>query len=137
MAPRFLDANIFIRHLTTDDPAKAKACFSLIQQIEQGQVSAWTSNLVIAELVFVLTSKKTYGLSRDAVRDLLLPLISLPGLKVAHKHLYHRIFELYTALPIDFIDAYHAALIENLGESELYSYDTHFDRVSGLKRLEP
>lgn len=34
-------------------------------------------------------------------------------------------------------DAYHAALIENRGEQELYSYDADFDRISGLHRLEP
>jgi len=37
---------------------------------------------------------------------------------------------------LDFIDAYHAALIENQ-QSELFSYDTDFDQVSGLKRIEP
>jgi predicted nucleic acid-binding protein len=104
MTIRFLDTNIFIRHLTNDDPERSPACFALIQAIEQDRQTAWTSDLVIAEVVFVLASKRTYNLSRDTIRDLLLPLINLPGLKLAHK---------------------------------LYSYDTDFDHIAGIQRLEP
>ncbi len=137
MAPRFLDTNIFLRHLTNDDPDKAQACLDLIRSIEQGEATAWTSELVVVELVFVLSNKKTYGLSRETVRDILLPRINLPGLKITHKRLYGRVFELYTSYPIDYVDAYHIALIEARGEPELYSYDTDFDQVPGVRRLEP
>ena len=113
MTPRFLDTNVFLRHLTNDDPARSSSCLALIQSVEQGAVTAWTSELVVAELVFVLSNRKTYGLSREAVRDVLLPLISLPGLRITHKRLYRRVFELYTSLPIDYVDAYHAALMED------------------------
>ncbi len=84
-------------------------------------------------------SKKArlYGLSREAIRDLLLPLLELPGLKLAHKRLFRRVFGLYTSLPIDYIDAYHAALMESRKEQDIYSYDEHFDRVAGLRRLQP
>lgn len=33
---RFVDANIFIRYLTRDDPAKGAACLSLFQRVQQG-----------------------------------------------------------------------------------------------------
>ncbi|MDQ6694361.1 MAG: hypothetical protein M3014_08045 [Chloroflexota bacterium] len=48
-----------------------------------------------------------------------------------------RVFDLYTSLPLDYVDAYNAALIEDREQFELYSYDAHFDRVNGLTRLEP
>ena len=134
---RFLDTNIVLRHLLNDDPVQSPACFALIEAIERGEVSAWTSHLVIAELVFVLSSKKTYNLSRPEVRDRLLPLISLPNLRISQKRLFGRIFELYASLPIDLVDCYHAALLESRKEAELYSYDAHFDRIEGLRRIEP
>ncbi len=137
MTVSFLDTNIFLRHLIADDPVRSPACLALLQAIERGETSVWTSELVIAELVFVLSSKRGYNLGREAIRDLLLPLIELPGLKLPHKRLYRRIFDLYTSLPIDYVDAYHAALIENRGQPELYSYDTHFDRIAGITRMEP
>jgi len=136
----FVDANIFLRHLLNDDPVKSPACFALIQSIEQGHVTAWTSELVIAELVWVLSSRQLYNLPRERIRSLLLPLILLillPHLRVPRKRLYVRVFDLYVSRPIDFIDAYHAALLEHRGETELFSYDRDFDRVPGLTRREP
>lgn len=44
---------------------------------------------------------------------------------------------MFVTRPVDFIDAHHAALIEADAEPELYSYDTHFDHVPGIRRLEP
>ncbi len=137
MATPFLDTNIILRHLLNDDPVKSPACFALIQRVEQGKASAWTSHLVIAEIVFVLSNKRTYNLSREDVRDRLLPLINLPNLKIDKKRLFNRIFDLYTSLTIDYIDCYHAALIEQSQPPELISYDLHFDRIPSLHRLEP
>ena len=61
----------------------------------------------------------------------------MPGLKLASKRLYDRVFEIYTTTPVDFIDAYHAARLEKTGEPELYSYDADFDRIEGIRRFEP
>ena len=66
-----------------------------------------------------------------------MPLISLPGLKLPHKRLYTRVFELYTSLAIDYIDAYHVALMEQRGSTEVLSYDKHFNRVAGIQHREP
>ena len=137
MTTPFLDANILLRHLTNDDPERGRACFALIQAIEQGKLSVWISDLVIAEVVFVLSNKDTYSLARETIRDLLLPLISLPGIKLPHKRLYHRVFELYIVAGIDYIGAYHVALMEWRGAAEILSYDKHFDRIKGLQRREP
>ena len=37
----------------------------------------------------------------------------------------------------DYIDAYHVALMERRGTTEVLSYDKHFDRVEGIQRREP
>ena len=137
MTPRFVDTNIFLRHLLNDDPQRSLACFRLIQAIEQGHAAAWTTPLVIAEVVFVLSNKKTYGKSREFLRDHLLPLINLQGLKIEHKRLYERVFDLYMSHPISYIDAFHAALVEHEPIAELYSYDTDFDLVPSVQRIEP
>ncbi|MCL4546041.1 MAG: type II toxin-antitoxin system VapC family toxin [Chloroflexi bacterium] len=133
----FLDTNIFLRHLLNDDPSKSAACFRLIAAIEEGKQSGWTTDLVIAEVVFVLSNKKTYHPSREKIRDLLLPLTHLRNLKAAYKKPYDRVFELYTTVPIDYIDCYHAALLEKRQEPELYSYDIDFDTLPGITRREP
>ncbi len=134
---RFLDTNIFIRHLTNDHPQHSPACFALIQAIEKGKVRAWTSDLVISEVVFVLASKNLYNLKRETIRDLLLPLINLQGIKLPNKRMYRRVFDLYTSFPMDYVDAYNAALMESRKQHEVYSYDTDFDKVPGIIRQEP
>jgi predicted nucleic acid-binding protein len=133
----FVDSNIFLRHLTNDDLERGPACFGVIQALEQGTLSAWTSDLVIAEVVLVLSKKRTYNLDRQRIADLLLPLVELPGLKVPHKRMYRRVFALYTAYPIDYVDAFHAALVERLGGGEVLSYDAHFDLLPQVTRREP
>ncbi len=137
MSVPFLDTNILLRHILNDDPHKSAACFVLIQAIERGETTVWTSELAIAEVVFVLESKRTYNLPREAIRDVLLPLLGLSGIKLTHKRLYPRIFDLYTRLPIDFIDCYHVALMEQRDDRTLFSYDTDFDKVGGVTRQEP
>jgi predicted nucleic acid-binding protein len=135
--PPFLDANVCLRQLLADHPVHSPACFKLFQAIERGEVVAWTTHLVIAEVVFVVSNKRTYNVGRERIRDLLLPLIGLPGLKLANKRLFRRVFDLYVAHPMSFVDAYHTVLVGARQPPELYSYDTDFDRVAGLTRLEP
>lgn len=137
MTTRLLDANVLLRHLLADHPVQSPACLALIQEIERGNLVAWATDLVIAEVAFVLSSRSRYGFSPEAIREMLLPLIRLPGLRVARKQLYERIFDIYVDHRIDFIDAYHAALAEHEGDVEIGSYGRHFDRIPGIRRVEP
>ncbi len=93
--------------------------------------------MVIAEVVFVLSSKNLYNVGRATIRDGLLPLINLRGIKLPNKRIYSRVFDLYISTSIDYVDAYTAALMENRKQLELYSYDKHFDRISTVTRTEP
>ena len=94
------------------------------------------TELVIAEVVWVLQSKP-YVLSPTQIHDLLMPVIELSGLEITNKVLYREIFELYVKNRIDYIDAYNAVAMKKLGINEIFSYDSDFDRIAGLKRLEP
>lgn len=71
MVMRFVDANVFIRHLTGDDPRKAQACLALFQQAQRNEVRLTTSETVIAEVVYVLSSKNLYNVTRRDIRALL------------------------------------------------------------------
>jgi predicted nucleic acid-binding protein len=134
---QFVDANIFIRHLTRDDPGKAHACFELFSRAERNEINLTTSESVIAEVVYVLSSKQLYAVSREDIRRLLYPLLSLPGLKLAHRNMYLRALDLYAIYPIDFEDALAVAHVERRKATEIYSYDRDFDQAPGITRLEP
>lgn len=135
---RFVDTNIFIRFLVRDDEKKAQACFEFFQRLKAGDEQATTSEAVICEVVYVLSSPRTYKLSHDEVRARLTPLLSLPGLHLSGKRTYLRALDLYAQWQwADFEDALSTVYMEQQGIDEIVSYDTGFDRVEGITRVEP
>ncbi len=110
---------------------------ALLLRLESGQETAVTSDLVIFETVFVLQSPRQYGLSRERVCQLLEPLVNLRGLRLPRKSLYSRVFDLFLNNSVSFADAYNAAYMEARGLNEVYSYDSDFDRIPGITRVEP
>lgn len=134
---QFIDANVFLRFLTRDNPVKAERVKDLLERAERGEVTLLTSESVIAELVFVLSSPRLYNLGRERIRALLLPIVSLKGLRLPKRAVFVRALDLYATTAMDFVDALAIAQMEALGVTEAYSYDEHFDLVSGIRRLEP
>jgi len=132
---RFLDTNVILRYLTRDDEDKARAALELLLRAERGEERLATSHIVVFEAVYTLESY--YGLDRERIRELLLPIIELRGLRLSRKRLFRQVFELYCQERIDFADAYNAALMLSRGQAEIYSYDADFDKVGGISRLEP
>ncbi|OQX18717.1 MAG: hypothetical protein BWK76_06625 [Desulfobulbaceae bacterium A2] len=51
MTTSFLDANVFLRYLTSDDPVKADRVERLLASAAAGQARLVTTELVIAEVV--------------------------------------------------------------------------------------
>ncbi|MDQ4078463.1 MAG: PIN domain-containing protein [Chloroflexota bacterium] len=133
----FLDTNILIRFLTRDDPDKADACFELLQKAEAQEITLVTTEAVIAEVVYVLSSPKLYNLSREDIRNRLYPVLSIKGLKIPYRKMYLRALDLYVTYPLDFEDVVILAQMERQHINEVYSYDKGFDDVEGIQRLEP
>lgn len=133
----FLDANVILRFLTRDDPVKAERCLQVLQRADRGEVQLITSESVIAEVVYVLSSPRLYHLPPARIRDLLLPIINMRGLKLSPRRLYRRALTIYGSHHIDFEDALTVAHMERQGINEVLSYDQHFDRIEEVVRREP
>lgn len=134
----FIDANIILRYLMRDDEQKASACLRLFQQANINEIELTTSESVLAEVVYVMISKRQYNLTREYIRASLSPVLSMPGLKLVNKEVFTHaleLFEKYTQL--DFEDALTISHMKATGMSTLYSYDTDFDSIPGITRLEP
>jgi predicted nucleic acid-binding protein len=134
---QFIDANVILRYLTRDDPVKAERVKTLLERAQRGEVTLVTSESVITELVFVLSSPKLYRLSREEIRAVLSPIVGLKGLKLPSRRAIVRALDLFAATSMDFVDALAVAHMELVGISEIYSYDEHFDSLRGITRLEP
>lgn len=135
MALRFLDTNVLLRYLTRDDKEKADQALSLLLRIERGDERVATSALVMFEAIFTL--HRSYRVPREQIRDLIVPIIELQALSLPDKELYPQAFDLYINENISFADAYNAAYMKANGFSEAYSWDSHFDRIEGIKRVLP
>ncbi len=135
---RLIDTNIIVRYLTGDDPAKAAACRLLLKRLETGEEQARLCEAHLTEVVYVLSARAHYGLSHEEIRQRLLPILALKGLKLPRKKLYRRALDVYVLYPVlDFEDAVAVAYVEADGLEELYSYDRGFDRVATVARVEP
>jgi uncharacterized protein len=129
----FLDTNIFLRHLLQDDPTQSPKASAFLKRIEEGSVKVRTSDTVIFETVF--TSQKAYRQPKQAIRDALLPLLELPGIVLPSKRRYRKVFSLYVEKNLPFADAYHAVLMEQLHLTEIVTFDTDFDNITGITRV--
>ena len=135
MARVFVDTNVFLRHVMEDHALHSPLAKAFFVRVERGEVRARTADTVIFEAVFTL--EKQYRKSRDEIRENLLLLLELPAIELPEKHRVRRAFDLYVDINISFADAYHVALMEQLGIEEIASFDKDFDRVPGITRVEP
>lgn len=134
----FLDTNVVIRYLTQDDPDQSKRAKAILDQVQAGKLQVTTSETVLGELVFVLSSKRLYQLPREEIRMYLSAIIGMKGLRLANKRMYLRALELYATLPrLDFADALSVAEMERRKLTTIISFDEDFDGIEGITRREP
>lgn len=135
MAGQFLDTNVILRHLLGDHPDHSPQATAYFRRIEGGEIKVHTSDTVVFETVFTL--ERHYRQPKAKIREALLPLIELPGIVLPGKTRFARVFELYVDQNLPFADAYHAAVMEHLKLEEIVSFDREFDRIPGIRRVEP
>jgi uncharacterized protein len=136
MNTSFLDANIFIRYLTNDDPVKADRVEKLLDLAAGGTKRLMTTEMVIAEVVWVLES--FYKLGNSVIGPMVKAILATPGLEVINGTLVEKAVEQYMAQNIDFIDGYILAVMDRHNISEIFSYDKkHLTRIAAIQRKEP
>lgn len=131
----FIDTNIFIRYFTGDDAQKGQKSLELLQRISENKESASTSALVVFEIIFTL--EKQYKISKNEIKDLILPILNIKNLKLADKEIFYHALNIYTEKNISFGDAYNAAFMRKKKIKKIYSYDKDFNKLDDIKRIEP
>lgn len=138
MGQLFLDANVVIRHLTQDVPEQGKRARDLLKKVETGQLQVTILESAVAEIVYVLGSKRLYALPRERIRDDVGGMLALRGLRLAHKRACIEALELFAAHPaLSFVDALNVARAFREKGAAIVSFDKDFDRISGITRQEP
>jgi len=131
---RFIDSNIFVYHMAAD-PTYGEVASRIIERIEKGEEAA-TSTLVISQVCGYLKRKRR----PDVIPAFLDFLRSLPNLiKVETTFMdFLQAQELLTKHDLDWKlwdDLIIAIQMKRLKISEIYSNDSDFDTIPGVKRI--
>ena len=82
----FSRCQLFLRYLVEpdgpDNQARHEIAAALFEAIELGEEEATTSEAVLAEVAFILASKRQYNLPSVEIAAYLSPIIRLPGLRL-------------------------------------------------------
>lgn len=131
-----LDTNVIIRLVTADDKIKQEKAARFFETIKEGKVTAFIHDVIFAETVFVLVSKKLYSLPKNKIQALLLPIVSLTNIKFNNKKKIKRALELFVRYDIDFEDALIATDAENK-RIGILSFDRDFKKIPSVISNEP
>ena len=134
---KFVDANIFLRFLTKDDAEKGRKILRFFETAQNKRWQLVTSDLVIAEIVWVLTSKRLFNLPKEKVKESMLPLLLEDFISFPAKGSIVQVFEIFVEKNISFIDAYNAIYTRRIQADAILSYDRDFDRLDFINREEP
>jgi uncharacterized protein len=140
-----LDTNIFLRYFLQSEKEKEKEIFQyrkieqLFEDIVSGKVSSFTSTMVLAEIIWAL--EKYYKWEKNDVCDNIELILNTPNLRVKEKNIILQAVSIYREAGIDFIDIYNYCYLKSEGSARIYSFDTHYDKLSKLygdiERFEP
>lgn len=129
-----LDSNVILRYILRDHPTLSPAAQTVLQGVSTGERRVFCDPVIVAEVVYVLTS--VYGLSREMIGDALLDLLRSPGLLVPDKNRYLKALTLFTANVPHFCDACACALALEKCDGRLYSFDKKLSSIPEVTRLE-
>ena len=125
----FLETSIFIRYFTADDKKKFKDCVHLLELIEKGaKVRPYTSNIVLLEILFVLT--RVYKFSKKEVLEAVLKILNLRNLTLIEKTNTREAIETFRRLNIKFPDCLIATQVPR--SSKIVTYDEDFSKIKNL-----
>lgn len=137
----YLDTNVLVRYLTKDDPDLAARSYAVLQEVEQGTRPVFITEAVLAEVIYVLSSKKLYNIPRPEIVRRILPVVMLKGLRIgckpSDKQTYTDALHLYETTTLDFPDVLIIAHMRHEGVQNVISFDTDFDDFPDLTRKEP
>lgn len=135
MKRAYVDANVILRLITGDPPEMAAQAESLFQRVDEGAIELLVEPVVVAEVVWVLSS--FYGFSAHEIASVVQTFLISGGVISDEKLELLQALALYENKNIDFVDALLAVKMMKQGVHEVYSFDKHFDRLESIRRMTP
>lgn len=129
--PTFVDTNVFLRFFVRDVESFYQKAKELFAKAEKGVAKLETSDMVIAEIVWVLESY--YGFTKTEIKEVINTILETKNVKVTNHSRVKEAVNLYTLGKMDFIDAYNIAYIRTKGYRKVATFDVkHFKNIEGI-----
>ena len=130
----YADTNLFVALLAGPTHPFHDEALGIFRRVADGELALVVTNVVAAELVYVMRSLA--GWTRRATADHLASLLETDGLVVSERSVIVRALHVYGEWSrLDFADAYLAAAALELGPAAIASFDKDFDLVDGIRRI--
>ncbi len=135
MKTYILDTNVFLRIFSGLDSVQKNECSLLLKRIEKGDVIGIVPNLVLSEIVWVLSSH--YKHSKTDVISAVKSIINIVKIKFVDGYNTLSALNMFENKSVKFIDSQIASIPQVYdGKWSVVSYDRDFDKL-GVKRVEP
>src|SRR3989338_9206707 len=99
-----IDANIIIRFLLHDHPSLSSLAKSIFLKAEQGKIKLYLDEVVIAEVIWTLSS--FYQIKKADLVDRMEKLLSCNWVINPKKNMVHKALQLYASSNLDYIDCW-------------------------------
>lgn len=129
----FLETSVFIRYFTADDKKKFKDCSELLEIIERGKVRPYTSNIVLFEILFVLT--RIYKFSKKEVLEEIEKLLDIRNLTLIDTTNSKEAIRLFKKYNVKYPDCLIATQVPK--KTNLVTYDEEFNKIPTLSPATP
>lgn len=129
----FIDSNIFLRILIGDEKNQLTECISFLTLVKENKIDAYTSSLVLAEIVWTLTSY--YQFPKEKVVRVVRSILNLRGIKIIDNYDHLWATDKYKKTSAKFIDCLIASISEVKSRNmTVVSYDKDFDKLPILRK---
>jgi predicted nucleic-acid-binding protein len=128
-----IDTNVLARLLLRDDEAQYLAAKRLFDQQAAETGSIWVSDVVLAELVWVLS--RMAGQDRAAITRALTVLSKHATVQLESPAVVRAAIALYAAGPADFADCLLAVQARDAGAEKLHTFDRKMRSLPGVSLL--
>jgi len=132
--PIFIDTNVFLRFFVRDVESLYVKAKELFEKTEKGELKLETTDIVIAEIVWVLESY--YDFSRSETKEVIETILETKNLKVANNARIKEAVELYARGKMDFIGACNIAYMRSKDYKKVATFDIkHFKNIEGIANI--
>lgn len=125
-----IDTNILVRVFIDDEStAQIKSARQLVKNAKK----IFLTQIVLVETTWVLL--RAYKLTKEQVLFILQEIHENAAFILENEEQFNRAFILYKKNPVDFSDCFILASTQAAAISHLYTFDSKFAKIEGVKKL--